>query len=158
MRAAVNVLDTLAIENAVSEVTGVPAATSARPASPRQTDPSANTIATEIPGIPERARRCSRRASRVAVRSAVALGARGAGRITGSMGAGVTGPGSGVGPAGGPLAALDGEAVGTTAAAGSAGATTRGARPSHPPMMTATSAMAMIGLRRAALTGTRRET
>ena len=49
--AAVNVLDTLATENAVSAVTGRPAATSARPDRPRQTEPSAKTIATDTPGI-----------------------------------------------------------------------------------------------------------
>ena len=50
--AAVNVLETLAIENAVSAVTGRPAATSASPDRPRQIEPSANTIATDMPGMP----------------------------------------------------------------------------------------------------------
>ena len=52
MSAAVNVLDTLATENAVSALTGRPAATSASPDRPRHTVPSAKTIATETPGIP----------------------------------------------------------------------------------------------------------
>ena len=52
MRAAVNVLETLATENAVSAVTWRPAATSASPAVPRQIEPSANRIAAETPGIP----------------------------------------------------------------------------------------------------------
>ena len=50
--AAVNVLDTLATENAVSVVTGRRAATSASPDRPRQTEPSAKTIDADIPGIP----------------------------------------------------------------------------------------------------------
>ena len=49
--AAVNVLETLATENAVSAVTGRPAATSASPDRPRQTEPSAKTIDADTPGI-----------------------------------------------------------------------------------------------------------
>ena len=53
MRAAVNVLETLATENAVSGVTLRRAATSASPAVPRQIEPSANRIAAETPGQAE---------------------------------------------------------------------------------------------------------
>ncbi len=52
MSAAVNVLDTLATENAVSGVTAPPVATSARPLVPRQIEPSAKRIAAETPGMP----------------------------------------------------------------------------------------------------------
>ena len=97
MSAAVNVFETLAIENAVSAVTGRPLATSARPLAPCQADPSAKMIETEMPGIPFVVRRRSRRASRAAVRAAVALGgiasgtAHRGGRTTGEL-AGVPRP------------------------------------------------------------------
>ena len=60
--AAVNVFETLATGKAVSSVTFRLAATSARPAAPRQMEPSANRIEAEMPGIPYFARRRSRRA------------------------------------------------------------------------------------------------
>jgi hypothetical protein len=53
MSAAVYVLLMLATENAVSEVTGRRAATSASPALPCHADPSAKMTVTEIPGIPD---------------------------------------------------------------------------------------------------------
>ena len=74
MSAAVNVFDTLATENDVSGVTGMPVATSASPTLPRQTEPSAKTIAADIPGMPYFARSRSSRASSAARRSGVALG------------------------------------------------------------------------------------
>src|SRR6478672_11543392 len=73
MRAAVNVLETLATENAVSGVTFRADATSASPAVPRQTEPSANRIAAETPGRPSFTLNRWRRASRAARTSGVAL-------------------------------------------------------------------------------------
>jgi hypothetical protein len=89
----VNVLVTLATENAVSEVTGLLAAMSARPALPRQTDPSAKMMATETPGIADFDRSFARRASSAAWRAGVALGGSGVADATVPDG---TGPPSGV--------------------------------------------------------------
>jgi hypothetical protein len=73
MSAEVNVFETLATGKAVSSVTFRFAAMSARPAAPCQTEPSANRIDAEIPGIPYFARMRSRRASRAARNRGVAL-------------------------------------------------------------------------------------
>src|SRR4029079_5748774 len=105
--AAVNVFETLAIENEVSGVTWTPVATSASPTLPRQIDPSANRIAADIPGIPYFARSRARRASSASRRSGVALGLpmrRGQGRGIGVFG------GRSVDGAG--LGGTDGAAVG----------------------------------------------
>ena len=71
--AAVNVFETLAIGNAVPGVTRRPAATSARPAAPFQTEPSANRMVADMPGMPALRRRASSRASSAARTSGVAL-------------------------------------------------------------------------------------
>src|SRR4029079_3759859 len=76
VRAEVNVFETLATGKAVSSVTFRLATTSARPAAPCQAEPSANRIEAEMPGIPYLARRRSRRVSRAARRSGVALAGR----------------------------------------------------------------------------------
>src|SRR3954454_17540931 len=113
VRAAVKVLETLATENDVSGVTWTPVATSASPAVPRQIEPSAKTIAGEMPGMPYFSRSRPRRASRASRRSGVALGLpirRGHGTAFGvfggsfAEGTGVTkadGVGLGAGDAGG---------------------------------------------------------
>ncbi len=62
--AEVNVLLTLATAKAVSGVTGVLVAMSAKPLAPRQTVPSGKRIAAEMPGIADLSRRWSRRAWR----------------------------------------------------------------------------------------------
>src|SRR4051812_28927184 len=72
--AAVKVFETLATENDVSGVTWTPVATSASPAVPRQIEPSAKTIAADMPGMPYFSRSRPRRASRALRRSGVALG------------------------------------------------------------------------------------
>src|SRR4029079_19391785 len=134
--AAVNVFETLAIENEVSGVTWTPVATSASPTLPRQIDPSANRIAADMPGIPYFALRRARRASRASRRSGVALGLpmrRGHGRGIGVFGGrsvdaaglggtddadGEAGGGDGAGAeAGTPEPAGDGAAVGVSVAA-----------------------------------------
>src|SRR6185369_9943033 len=66
----------LATGKAVWSVTFCLATTSARPAVPCQAEPSANRIEAEMPGIPYLARRRSRRVSRSATRSGVALAGR----------------------------------------------------------------------------------
>src|SRR6478752_1852377 len=122
--AAVNVFETLAIENEVSGVTWTPVATSASPTLPRQIDPSANRIAADMPGIPYFARSRARRASRASRSSGVALGLpmrRGQGRGIGVFGgrsadAAGLGAAEGATEAGGPDA--DASDAGTTEADG----------------------------------------
>src|SRR3954466_11706574 len=135
---AVKVLETLATENDVSGVTWTPVATSASPAVPRPIEPSAKTIAADMPGMPYFARSRARRASRASRSSGVALGLpirRGHGTAFGvfggsSEGAGVTeadGVGLGAWDAGGaegdaPDAGLwDATAVGVSEATGRPG-------------------------------------
>ena len=72
--AEVNVLLTLARAKAVSGVTFVSVAMSARPPDPRHTVPSGKRIAAEMPGMAERSRRRSRRDWRAASRAGVAVG------------------------------------------------------------------------------------
>jgi hypothetical protein len=69
-------------------VTGRLEATSARPACPRQTEPSAKAIATDTPGMPYFARSSSRRASRAARSSGVALATPRGGRLAAGVGPG----------------------------------------------------------------------
>ena len=102
MRAAVNVLETLATENAVSGVTLRRAATSASPAVPRQMEPSANRIAAETPGRPSFTLNRWRRASRAARASGVALAEPRRRRPVGSPGRPGTAGGGTVGAAEAP--------------------------------------------------------
>src|SRR6476469_9752613 len=76
MSAEVNVFETLATGKAVWSVTLRLATTSAKPAVPCHAEPSAKRIEAEMPGMPYLARRRSRRASRAARRSGVALAGR----------------------------------------------------------------------------------
>src|SRR4051812_8266938 len=101
--AAVKVFETLATENDVSGVTWTPVATSASPAVPRQIEPSAKTIAADMPGMPYFSRSRPRRASRASRSSGVALGLpirRGHGTAFGVFG-GSFAEGAGVTEAGG---------------------------------------------------------
>src|SRR6187397_302430 len=174
MRAEVNVFETLATGKAVWSVTFRLATTSARPAEPCQAEPSANRIEAEMPGIPYLARRRSRRASRAASRSGVALAGRwsadavgledGPGLPAGACVVAVPGLAemrggeSAVGdaPAEPDGAAIDGAGLGPTPATampgdpsgpnGSAGAAISGA-PTHAPTTTTVTTRAMSGRR-----------
>ena len=77
--AAVKVLLTLAIANAVDGVTGVFFATSARPLTPSQELPSGKRIVTEMPGTPYRSRSRSRRACSARRMAGVAVSPDGSG-------------------------------------------------------------------------------
>jgi len=176
MRAAVNVFDTLAAENAVSDVTGRRVATSASPAVPRQVEPSANRMAAEIPGMPYFARRRSSRASRTARRIGVARGMPRRGgldpfaELAGLAGGVTPAAVDGVGPVDGDedrlgvtgtvdaTAAGEGSAGEVAAGEGSAGEVAAGAprsgdRSQLPTTITAT-ARASSGRRTARITGT----